>query len=179
MWKNVIYAMKANMKEGLPLRLVNSHSNYSHWPWWTWWSALRVFRYLLECKNIRALAHVTFSKVICTLLCAALWAAHQLAFVAIYTSLRVRWVARRLAFVARCSSNQVACLSRARWFWQTCKSSKGVSSSSSFISLMRVVVLKGGDRWKGRFHGKGNQGNVFMKGVLTLTPLPQGRRPNT
>ncbi len=25
MWKNVIYKMKANMKEGLPLKLVNSH----------------------------------------------------------------------------------------------------------------------------------------------------------
>jgi len=40
---------------------------------------------------------------------------------------------------------------------------------------MKVVVLKGGDRWRGPFSGKGNQGNAFMKGVLTLTPLPPRR----
>jgi len=36
-------------------------------------------------------------------------------------------------------------------------------------------VEGGGDKWTGPFRGKGNQGNAFMKGVLTLTPLPARR----
>jgi len=32
-----------------------------------------------------------------------------------------------------------------------------------------------GNRQKGPFHGKGNRGNTFMKGMLTLTPLPPRR----
>jgi hypothetical protein len=35
--------------------------------------------------------------------------------------------------------------------------------------------VEGGDRLRGPFHGKGNQRNVFMKGVLILTPLPPRR----
>jgi len=103
-------------------------------------------------------------------------AANEGFFVAICALLRAPlWAGRRLASVACCSSDRAACLSWARLFRRMGGSSKGASSSSSFIGLRRVVVLKGGDRWRGPLRGKGNQGNVFMKGVLTLTPLPARR----
>jgi hypothetical protein len=100
---------------------------------------------LLGCKSIQALAHATFSKVICASLCTTLWVARRAESDVIQASLHAAlWAARRLVSVARCSFDRAACLSQAKRFQQTHGPSKGASSSSSFIVLMRIVVLKGG-----------------------------------